>query len=1376
MYLRATAFCRLLIFFAFVLLMAGSAQAVSPLSRQTVPDPVAHQYLHRVADAGLSITNGSDAPITVVAIGEGDAQQALGEVAAGETLAVDVPAGTTLGFAQGDAWLGDGYLVSGAEGEAVSVPYLAPADAAGAATDDAAAAAGTDPGQPAVEILNSTDAPITVIVIGENDEQTVLGELDPGTSYSQPASAGTVFAFAQNDAWLGDAYVTGGIEGETVSIPYYAQAMQDQPAEEQPDGMQPDQAAEGAAPADPGAPQLQITNGSDGPVTVVAIGENDQQTALVEIPAGETVSQPVDAGTTLGFAQNDAWLGDAYTVEGLDGEAVTLPYVAEAAPAATDQEGNLEQQPATEDGALLPPTEDGALLPPTEDGALLPPTEDGALLPPTEDGSVLPPADEAGASEPLPPAEEKAGGELAAAPAEAVTVADGQRAVEISNRTDFPVTVIAIGENDEQQVLTEIPAGADGKVPALAGMVLGFAQNDAWLGDAYTVTGEEGERVRMPFTAKAAATAAEKKQPPIMIENSTGAPVTVIAIGADDTQETLGEVAAGDKRRLPAAPGTVLGFAQGDNWVGKPYTTAGAKGETVTVPYEPLTETQIKQQGEGSVAITFNNPNGSPLIVVVTDDQNNAEVLYELPVMAETTKRALPKSTLWFYVKGNEEQPVGDPYVVPDADAKIEVPYDRKAGIIAAQQGPGSVAIAFANTRMTPVVVTVVDAENIATPLLEIPMGQIVTQNVLPGSVLWFYEKGADQPFDTPYVVAAEPEQVNIPYSAAEALVAKQSGPGSIELEVHNETFLDAYVTLLDAENKRVDLATIKYRNAFNANGVGTTIRAQPGTTLYFYSGFYGGDQVFEGQYTVAADGPTILHIPFQQDMETQKNAKPAGSVLVKFKSKATTDDPLLFVDVGGRNMFTLRRSLETYRYLLPGTTLFAFQPKTPGGSDYDAIGDQIVVGGDATQSFDCPTFQNATAEDLIKAGKVDVKAIAAQITTSIIQERLKEKNSAKVCWRDTYTRGVGVVPRNCGPGREEATAGLCYDKCPAGYSGFANTCFQQCPAGYRDDGLTCWKPGPYARDAYPWEFGDWFDMDGAMARCRKDHGNNCVLANANTMVYETCRAGYHQAPVITNLCSPDCPAGMTDGGAFCGKNTIQRNVGLMECNSNQQYDAGLCYDGCRSGYAGVGPVCWNSCPAKLPVNCGASCAATKGDCALAITDQVTTPFMVAANITMIALTAGAGAGATAGANAGKAGGKVAATTGTQALGKAAAKEFGKQGFKALVRSALKGAAGGAAKAAFKDMAIDTAVAAALTGAFTVGFNEKAKADLKEQLTKQVNEQLAGSISDAEIDAIINTVAEGAGGGVDFQWESLDPTGIADVVRSYNLPICSNVK
>lgn len=32
-------------------------------------------------------------------------------------------------------------------------------------------------------------------------------------------------------------------------------------------------------------------------------------------------------------------------------------------------------------------------------------------------------------------------------------------------------------------------------------------------------------------------------------------------------------------------------------------------------------------------------------------------------------------------------------------------------------------------------------------------------------------------------------------------------------------------------------------------------------------------------------------------------------------------------------------------------------------------------------------------------------------------------------------------------------------------------------------------------------------------------------------------------------------------------------------CGPNEDYDAGLCYPKCQAGYVGVGPVCWKSCP-----------------------------------------------------------------------------------------------------------------------------------------------------------------------------------------------------
>jgi Fascin domain len=44
------------------------------------------------------------------------------------------------------------------------------------------------------------------------------------------------------------------------------------------------------------------------------------------------------------------------------------------------------------------------------------------------------------------------------------------------------------------------------------------------------------------------------------------------------------------------------------------------------------------------------------------------------------------------------------------------------------------------------------------------------------------------------------------------------------------------------------------------------------------------------------------------------------------------------------------------------------------------------------------------------------------------------------------------------------------------------------------------------------------------------------------------------------------------------------------DCGPGQEYDAGLCYPKCEAGYVGVGPVCWRSCPAGYRDD-GAFCA-----------------------------------------------------------------------------------------------------------------------------------------------------------------------------------------
>jgi hypothetical protein len=75
------------------------------------------------------------------------------------------------------------------------------------------------------------------------------------------------------------------------------------------------------------------------------------------------------------------------------------------------------------------------------------------------------------------------------------------------------------------------------------------------------------------------------------------------------------------------------------------------------------------------------------------------------------------------------------------------------------------------------------------------------------------------------------------------------------------------------------------------------------------------------------------------------------------------------------------------------------------------------------------------------------------------------------------------------------------------------------------------------------------------------------------------------------------CPPGFNDDGATCrlvnvkGKPSYGRGAGVppTDCGSKVM-DAGLCYDRCRDGYKGVGPVCWQSCPSAFRDD-GAFCA-----------------------------------------------------------------------------------------------------------------------------------------------------------------------------------------
>jgi len=312
-------------------------------------------------------------------------------------------------------------------------------------------------------------------------------------------------------------------------------------------------------------------------------------------------------------------------------------------------------------------------------------------------------------------------------------------------------------------------------------------------------------------------------------------------------------------------------------------------------------------------------------------------------------------------------------------------------------------------------------------------------------------------------------------------------------------------------------------------------------------------------------------------------------------------------------------------------------------------------------------------------------------------------------CWKNSNGRGVGTIPTNCGG--KENDAGLCYTKCPANYKGVGPVCWQNCPSGYSDFGVGCSKPAPYGRGAgYPWKFGDGLNDNGMFSRCRSANPQGCEKNGA--VVYPKCKAGYHQVGCC--ICSPDCPGGLIDSGASCTKKSQGRGAGTIPvaCDGGKQYDAGLCYSQCSTGYYGIGPVCWQNCPPSFPSACGAGCATTKDMCSSEVRGQVMSVLEVAANVATTVSTFGAGTAA-----------------------KAAAETAGKAAIKAAVKKSATQVTKEAAKKVIQNSMVRS-------GTATLAMNQA--------------DQLAAVASGSD----------------DYELSSLDPTGIMAAVNSYNHDKC----
>lgn len=180
-------------------------------------------------------------------------------------------------------------------------------------------------------------------------------------------------------------------------------------------------------------------------------------------------------------------------------------------------------------------------------------------------------------------------------------------------------------------------------------------------------------------------------------------------------------------------------------------------------------------------------------------------------------------------------------------------------------------------------------------------------------------------------------------------------------------------------------------------------------------------------------------------------------------------------------------------------------------------------------------------------------------------------------CWLKAIGRGVGKVIHSCKDDQEQSGL-LCYPKCKQNYTGAGPVCWENCQSNFRDDGAYCFKTPAYGRGT------------GYI------HQDKCLSENPETgcdkyglLYYPTCKSGYKNFGCC--VCTPKCLDSQTDIGISCNKASYGRGVGTpLGCDNNQDYDAGLCYKKCDSGFKGIGPVCWrDTCPTGYD-QCGALC------------------------------------------------------------------------------------------------------------------------------------------------------------------------------------------
>jgi hypothetical protein len=462
-------------------------------------------------------------------------------------------------------------------------------------------------------------------------------------------------------------------------------------------------------------------------------------------------------------------------------------------------------------------------------------------------------------------------------------------------------------------------------------------------------------------------------------------------------------------------------------------------------------------------------------------------------------------------------------------------------------------------------------------------------------------------------------------------------------------------------------------RSTFAALGValltvGALALSRPGAMVRRASSQLGG---FEGEFELPEDLDAYVdEMEFGPDVYAMLGSAGPDELLLGVHPESEGEGGMLMSTEGGRNATLLRiKLLKEHLFAKDADNLHAndlvnavaqatfdegaTQPPPVNVTSYqDKLKREIEQDKEILEKHEAMLAARAAAR---LSGYGDVVSGASNVNGAVVSNAI----NVDFCWKDSYGRGAGKIPNQC-PANKETLAGgvFCYTKCHelGNYYRFGYDCHQRCGSGFTDHGLLCYS-GNHGRGVGQIRCG-WttWASDSSTLGEHKSSGRRLLGGRLKTrlvcggrmcgdlqdcwgLCYPHC-PGSHPNWIGCNLCGVDCVrSGYNSGIAPSCPKKIYCSHGMeaATCAPGDDYDAGLCYPKCRSGFTGVGPVCWGTAPTvsgKKWVNCGMGAASDDAACGSAVTNQILGPLEIVAFVASWGSSGAATTGAKSGARA----------------------------------------------------------------------------------------------------------------------------------------------